>query len=530
MNRFDVPKIHTISLFSLVLLLVCVAVCAQTFSHIVSFQGRLAAPDTGKPLPDGQYEVMFRIYDAETDGNNLWQETQNVTVAGGLFTVHLGAVTPFPSDLFAGGDRWLAIEVVGDPEMPERIRFAPTPWAIYAADSDKVDGRHADEFAGLPLPPNCVSSETIVDGQITTDDLANDAVTVDELADNIDATGIGFNADKVDGYDAGNQQGQVAVSNGTLCQNLNAEKLNGKTESDFVTYPLAPDCVYSENIVDDEIISEDIKNYTITGYDIANNAIGIDHMRTGSVGSDEIIDGSIQFVDIARPLYVHSSVDPEYFEIRRDDVSDSYRVLRLQNYSCGRGDCFHAYCWEDCQDSSTWCIHGSTKYGQAGHFYKDVAEGEYAVEIFAPSYTNGLYVRGNFVVENGTKDAVIETSRGRQAIYCIESPDVDIYASGTARLQGGEAHVEFDWLFQEAISDLVPVRVVVTPVGSWSALYLSSADSIGFHVLSGAGDATAEFNWVAVGRRKGYEERPVTTFPDVGNEAGDVHPYLGRSD
>jgi hypothetical protein len=36
-----------------------------------------------------------------------------------------------------------------------------------------------------------------------------------------------LNADKVDGYDAGNSSGQIPVSNGTVCTNLNAEKWGG---------------------------------------------------------------------------------------------------------------------------------------------------------------------------------------------------------------------------------------------------------------------------------------------------------------
>ena len=40
---------------------------AEPFSHILSFQGRLAASD-GKPLPDGPYTVKFRMYDSGSGG------------------------------------------------------------------------------------------------------------------------------------------------------------------------------------------------------------------------------------------------------------------------------------------------------------------------------------------------------------------------------------------------------------------------------------------------------------------------------
>jgi len=41
----------------------------------------------------------------------------------------------------------------------------------------------------------------------------------------------GLNADRVDGYHAGNSSGQIPVSNGTLCTNLNADKVDGEDAS-----------------------------------------------------------------------------------------------------------------------------------------------------------------------------------------------------------------------------------------------------------------------------------------------------------
>jgi hypothetical protein len=162
MKRFKWQCLHTTLVFSLLLLFVCAAVVAQGFSHILSFQGRLCEPD-GRPVPDGLYPVQFTIYDAEAGGTVLWQESQNVTQTGGVFNVYLGTVTVFPAGLFTAGDRWLALDVSGDPEMATRYRLTPSPWAIYAADavhaaeadhakeadkSDTVDGFHA---SGTPL-------------------------------------------------------------------------------------------------------------------------------------------------------------------------------------------------------------------------------------------------------------------------------------------------------------------------------------------------------------------------------------------
>lgn len=49
-----------------------------------------------------------------------------------------------------------------------------------------------------------------------------------------DGSGSGFDSDSVDGYHAGNASWNVPVSNGTLCVNLNAEKLGGQTAMQLV--------------------------------------------------------------------------------------------------------------------------------------------------------------------------------------------------------------------------------------------------------------------------------------------------------
>jgi len=53
--------------------------------------------------------------------------------------------------------------------------------------------------------------------------------------------------------------------------------------------------------------------------------------------------------------------------------------------------------------------------------------------------------------------------------------------------------------------------VIVTPVGSWSGIYVTEVDSSGFRVRSETGDPSCEFNWIAIGRRKNFEQRPVLT-------------------
>ena len=56
--------------------------------HLINYQGRLTDTN-GAPL-NGSYNITFRIYDALTAGNLLWQGTYtNVSINKGIFSVLL---------------------------------------------------------------------------------------------------------------------------------------------------------------------------------------------------------------------------------------------------------------------------------------------------------------------------------------------------------------------------------------------------------------------------------------------------------
>ena len=107
--------------------------------NVLNYQGVLTDADDN-PL-DGTYNLTFRIYSQETGGTSSWDQTQTVTVYGGLFNV----VLPIPKEHFVGSDRWLGVEVVGDPdgEMKPRQRISSVPYAyrmdeVYVNDDGNV--------------------------------------------------------------------------------------------------------------------------------------------------------------------------------------------------------------------------------------------------------------------------------------------------------------------------------------------------------------------------------------------------------
>jgi len=63
------------------------------------------------------------------------------------------------------------------------------------------------------------------------------------------------------------------------------------------------------------------------------------------------------------------------------------------------------------------------------------------------------------------------------------------------------------------------VRVTVTPIGGWSALYIDSTGPEGFVVRSEDGDPDVEFFWTACGLSKDHEVGRAITFPDADEAA-----------
>lgn len=102
--------------------------------HLLNYQGRLTDA-SGKPLADGTQAITFRIYDAETAGNLLWEETQSIATQKGIFNVLLGSVT----SLNLTFDKPYFLEIkVGIEVMSPRQRITSAGYAIRAEKAEDV--------------------------------------------------------------------------------------------------------------------------------------------------------------------------------------------------------------------------------------------------------------------------------------------------------------------------------------------------------------------------------------------------------
>ena len=146
---------------------------AITIPGMLSYQGRLT-DSLGNPVPDGNYQLTFRLYQQETGGTPFWTETQTVSVQNGLFSVLLGSVTPI-SSLPDAGTVWLSLQVGTAPELTPRLRIVSSAFSFLserAANSDLLQGKDTTAFVRTNQA-NSISSTMITDGTILRTDVAS---------------------------------------------------------------------------------------------------------------------------------------------------------------------------------------------------------------------------------------------------------------------------------------------------------------------------------------------------------------------
>lgn len=118
----------------------------------VNVQGALR--DATGALMAGDLSLTIRIYAAQTGGTPLWQETQVVTVAGGLFSTLIPGVpasNPFPADLWTSGTRrWLAIQPAAQAELP-RTPLVSVPTALHAGTAGTALSLDCEECVQLTM-------------------------------------------------------------------------------------------------------------------------------------------------------------------------------------------------------------------------------------------------------------------------------------------------------------------------------------------------------------------------------------------
>jgi hypothetical protein len=304
----------------------------------ISFQARLTNPSNGMPVADGTYSVVFRVFDIETGGTELWSETQSLAVTGGLFNHHLGSINSFPTDLFAASPRFLEVQVGADPAMAPRLEFLSVPYAFRADIADVATVASDLDCGGL----NCVAPSEVefnYAASATQGGPASDVACIDCIAGSeaqfnyagsateggpasdvncSPATGCINSGEIVDNSVAaldvqfnyagstteGGPASDLACANFNGCVDPTDVQFNyagstseGGPASDINC--LSPGCVSGTEIIDGQVASVDITDDTVTSTDITNSTIVSIDISDGTITSADVADNSLTNTDVA---------------------------------------------------------------------------------------------------------------------------------------------------------------------------------------------------------------------------------------
>jgi hypothetical protein len=145
----------------------------------------------------------------------------------------------------------------------------------------------------------------------------------------------------------------------------------------------------------------------------------------------------------------------------------------------------------------------STSGGWAGSFVSDNGNGVY---IKAPVGNTAL------IVDQGTKNAVVDTDEGSRLLYTEESTEVWFTDYGFDQLDDGVAVIAIDDLFAQTVDMEEPYHVFVQVYGD-ADVYVAERSPAGFEVRLREGDPDVEFSYRIVAKRLGYAEDRLEPAP-----------------
>ena len=232
---------------------------SQGIPETANYQGVLKDA-SGNIVPDGNYNITFKLYDSVVGGTVLWTEAKVVNIIGGIINTHLGSVVPLNSNLFIG-PTWLGISIESGSELTPRIALTSTPYSFMTMNV--ADGRVVKSLNGLKDNINLVAGSNI-----TITPTGNDLT--------ISATGGG--------------------GGGTVTQVNTGAGLTGGPITTTGTISVANDGITNVMLQNNSVTSSKIVDGTIANGDLANN----------SVTSSKIVDGTLLATDVGANQLIKS--------------------------------------------------------------------------------------------------------------------------------------------------------------------------------------------------------------------------------
>ena len=449
-------KLHLLT--AAVLLATVWAAQAQNVPALINYQGQLVDA-SGTPLPNGNYDLTFRIYSADSGGSILWgpQVMHSVALVGGRFNVILGPTDAGGqpvSTAFSNAVTYLEIQVGANTPISPRQQILSGPYALQAENSGLLAGYGWDavfsdtgrpdtgHLPGTKIAAASITSSQISLGAITTSQLGNGAVT----AANIAAAAVGA----------------AQIANGA---------------------------VGTDQIAIGAVGTDQIATNAVGTDQIATNAVTSDQIAPGAVGTAQIAAGAVTSSQIGIPVSLSGDVGTDFIRLGGGFPA----ILEITNSSVTSVFLPRFYAGYGLKVGGETAI---AAYSHAG-YTAYIADSSYAAEFDGPVYVNGTLTKpgGSFKIDHPLDPANKYLSHS-----FVESPDMKNVYDGVVTLDGrGEATVSLPEWFEALNKDF---RYQLTAIGAPGPNLYIAAEVSGNSFKIAGGAAGGKVSWQVTGIRQ----------------------------
>ena len=233
--------------------------------RILSMQGVLLDANN-QPLADGMYNMTFRIYDAQSGGNMLFEEYFAVPVTDGNYLALIGEKNAL--NLAFDKPYWMSVTPDGGKEAP-RMQLTTSPYAFKAVMTEKADtATFATKAAHAVVADAAVPSGPaggVLSGTYPNPTLGVGAVTTNAIADRA------ITREKID-------------PSALVLYGLASGDLTG----DYPNPKIAVGAVKTDRISDLAVITEKLANGAVTSAKLADNSIAVNKIADNAITSNKI--------------------------------------------------------------------------------------------------------------------------------------------------------------------------------------------------------------------------------------------------